>query len=320
MREITTTTVDGGTPTVQVLDFFYDEAGRPFAVKVDGVLYYYITNLQGDVMQIVNSNGTTVATYDYDPYGNIISSTGSIAEINPFRYRGYVYDTETGLYYLQSRYYDPEMGRFINADSYASTGQDILGNNMFTYCLNNPVYYSDQDGDIAVPAFVWTALIDGISSFFCELIKTGSLIEATKSFANTFVVGLISGFFKPIDIIYDIIQAVGVYADCYQSGMSQTDALLVAAGSIAIDQISFGSTGDLLADSMVDLVFGTGLDVMAEGTRSAMKNYSEDNRIVFTPGRNASNISTSTHNNRFKTCGGGKQIFLKTCFSNGWTL
>ncbi len=156
MREITTTTVDGGTPTVQVLDFFYDEAGRPFAVKVDGVLYYYITNLQGDVMQIVNSNGTTVATYDYDPYGNIISSTGSIAEINPFRYRGYVYDTETGLYYLQSRYYDPEMGRFINADAFASTGQGILGNNMFSYCLNNPANYVDMSGENAKALEQWT--------------------------------------------------------------------------------------------------------------------------------------------------------------------
>lgn len=68
---------------MKVLDFFYDEAGRPFAVQVDGVMYYYITNLQGDVMQIVNSNGTAVASYEYDPYGNIISATGSLAEINP---------------------------------------------------------------------------------------------------------------------------------------------------------------------------------------------------------------------------------------------
>ena len=65
---------------------------------------------------------------------------------NPLRYRGYVYDTETGLYYLQSRYYDPEMGRFINADGYASTGQGILGTNMFAYCGNNPVKNIDQLG------------------------------------------------------------------------------------------------------------------------------------------------------------------------------
>ena len=70
----------------------------------------------------------------------------NIAFINPIRYRGYYYDSETGLYYLKSRYYDPETGRFINADGYASTGQGVLGNNMFAYCNNNPVMYSDPSG------------------------------------------------------------------------------------------------------------------------------------------------------------------------------
>ena len=72
---------------------------------------------------------------------------------NPLRYRAYVYDTETSLYYLRSRYYNPAIGRFINADGYVATGQGILGNNMFAYCLNNPVVNLDRDGQIpsAVP-------------------------------------------------------------------------------------------------------------------------------------------------------------------------
>ena len=148
MRQILTVTI-GNSTTTYAMDFFYDASGMPFAVKYNGDLCYYITNLQGDVMSIVDAAGVEVAGYQYDPYGNIISQSGPLAEVNPLRYRGYVYDTETTLYYLQSRYYDPELGRFINADSYASTGQGILGNNMFAYCLNNPVVLVDGSGNAA---------------------------------------------------------------------------------------------------------------------------------------------------------------------------
>ena len=76
----------------------------------------------------------------------MISATGTLAEVNPIRYRGYYYDNETGLYYLQSRYYDPMIGRFVNADGYASTGQSILGYDMYVYCGNNPISNLDSDG------------------------------------------------------------------------------------------------------------------------------------------------------------------------------
>ena len=129
-----------------IIDFFYDESGLPYAMKYNGTAYYYITNLQGDVMRIVDGSQNTVTSYDYDPYGKVISATGTLANINPLRYRGYVYDQETGFYYLQSRYYDPTIGRFINADSYASTGQGIVGNNMFAYCSCCPVRWRDLTG------------------------------------------------------------------------------------------------------------------------------------------------------------------------------
>ena len=140
------------------LTFAYDAAGTPLAVTYNGTAYYYITNLQGDVTGIANSSGTRVVAYTYDAWGNILTTTGSMASTlgahNPLRYRGYVYDTETGLYYLQSRYYDPEMGRFINADAFAATGLGLLSYNMFTYCLNNPVMYVDSLG--AKPfLFIW---------------------------------------------------------------------------------------------------------------------------------------------------------------------
>ena len=109
-----------------VLDFIYDESGKPFALKysTDGATfdtYYYVLNLQGDVVKLIQENGHVVAHYTYDAWGKILDSGGNLAEINPLRYRGYYYDNETGFYYLQSRYYDPANRRFINADGLISS-------------------------------------------------------------------------------------------------------------------------------------------------------------------------------------------------------
>jgi len=135
--------------------FNYDAAGVPVSIVYNGTSYYYVTNLQGDVVGIVNQSGNQLVAYTYDAWGNVLtttgSSAGSLGKYNPLRYRGYVYDTETKLYYLQSRYYNPEWGRFINADAFAATGQGLLGNNMFAYCGNNPVNYCDSSGAFYVP-------------------------------------------------------------------------------------------------------------------------------------------------------------------------
>ena len=140
---------------VRCLDFFYDEAGRPFAMRkyYDSTItaydtFHYVLNAQGDVVQL-NYQGRqdkVYAQYTYDAWGNVLTKSGSYADLNPLRYRGYYYDTETGFYYLQSRYYDPIVRRFINADSYGSTGTGLLGYNMFAYCENNPVNSVDQAG------------------------------------------------------------------------------------------------------------------------------------------------------------------------------
>ena len=149
-----------------VLDFVYDESGRPFALKysTDGTsfkTYYYVLNLQGDVVKLIHYipgfEYESVATYEYDAWGNIASSSGRLAEINPLRYRGYYYDSETGFYYLQSRYYDPVNRRFINADSYASTGQGSIGTNMFAYCNNSPILFVDHDGNDAEAVGWWAS-------------------------------------------------------------------------------------------------------------------------------------------------------------------
>ena len=155
------------------LTFFYDASGNPLSLIHNGTTYYYATNLQGDVVALLNTSGTAVVTYTYDAWGKLLETGGSMAStlgaLNPLRYRGYVYDTETGLYYLQSRYYDPEVGRFINADGLVATGVGLLGNNMFAYCNNNPSNFKDTGGYLPISSGIVSPQISRY-----ELVQTGN--------------------------------------------------------------------------------------------------------------------------------------------------
>ena len=156
--------LDGSTilgeklPDGEYLYYLYDENGVRYGFARGSLLYYYVCNAQGDVVKILTSGGATAAWYEYDAWGNVVSIGGNayVANLNPIRYRGYYYDTETGFYYLNSRYYDPETCRFVNADGYTSTGQGLLGNNMFAYCLNNPVVNEDSNGGIPMQCRIYS--------------------------------------------------------------------------------------------------------------------------------------------------------------------
>ena len=189
-------TIKTNNSLTAVLDFIYDESGKPFALKysTNGTsfeTYYYVLNLQGDVVKLIQANGHVVAQYTYDAWGNV-SSSGRLAEINPLRYRGYYYDNETGFYYLQSRYYDPANRRFINADSYQSTGQGFVGTNMFAYCNNNPITAIDESGK-SVTAIIIGALIcaaiGGIDAYLSAKTSGASTNEALWQGA----IGAVSG-------------------------------------------------------------------------------------------------------------------------------
>ena len=134
------------------MDYFAD--GRPYALTYDGDVYYYIINLQGDVIGLYDEDGNVVVTYDYDVWGYpYVSGTlaNSVGYFNPFRFKCYLFDDDAQLYYLQSRFYDPYIGRFISADAYLVAGDHINSTNMYAYCLNNPVMYWDCDGTAAEP-------------------------------------------------------------------------------------------------------------------------------------------------------------------------
>ena len=132
------------------LFFYYDTENSPVALSYNGKMFYYVKNLQGDIVKILDEDGISYASYVYDSWGNILEEKGEpiLRRLNPLRYRGYVYDEDTAMYYLQSRYYDPTTGRFINADdtAFISSSGTAIGDNIYTYCENNPVNNVDYTG------------------------------------------------------------------------------------------------------------------------------------------------------------------------------
>ena len=150
ITHLTKRTVDeNGAESTEELHFFYDAQSRPAFVEYDGAMYRYVHNLQGDIVAIVDTAGNLVVEYKYDAWGKPISTTGSLkttlGELNPFRYRGYVYDMETRLYYLRSRYYNAERERFISRDSIL-VKNILLQSNLWSYCSNKPLNFEDPSG------------------------------------------------------------------------------------------------------------------------------------------------------------------------------
>lgn len=144
------TVTDNAYYNSYTLYYVYDASGSITGLHYNNQPYYFQKNIQGDILRILDRTGTAVVEYTYDAWGNILSVTGSMAstlgQYNPFRYRGYYYDSETEWYYLNSRYYDPEIGRFINADAFIGANGGLQGYNMFAYCNNNPVMFYDPSG------------------------------------------------------------------------------------------------------------------------------------------------------------------------------
>ena len=149
-----------------ILVFMYDNNGDPFGFICNGTEYYYIKNAQNDVTAIASADGTIIANYYYDPWGKLTEITGDteIAELNPIRYRSYYYDSETEWYYLNTRYYSPELCRFINADNENVTVSNLTrctDKHLYAYCDNNPLVRVDDEGDfwhIVVGAVVGAAI------------------------------------------------------------------------------------------------------------------------------------------------------------------
>lgn len=159
--------------------FSYDANGNVVSVDFNGTEYYYLRNAQGDIVKLIDSTGATKVEYTYDTWGKKVSTTGDLADtlglLQPFRYRGYVYDWETGFYYVSSRYYDPEIGRWINSDNMITTGSDLAGLNLFAYCGNNPVNRVDPSGRFWISAIIKTVVV--VAATIAKVVYT---VKETK--------------------------------------------------------------------------------------------------------------------------------------------
>ena len=258
----------GTGSSAKVLRFSYDASGNVVAVDYSTnngssfTTYYYLRNAQNDIVKIVDNSGSTKVEYIYDSWGTILSVTGSLANTvgadQPFRYRGYVYDTETQWYYLQSRYYNPAACRFISADVLLSTGQGVLGHNSFAYCLNNPVNGFDSNGCCFCPNNVMVA--DDCSNKRTLSRKSQDCISAILE-----TVGLTFDDFAMVSDYYQYLLAKDiVFMEATDNGVQSIDGptdsrkigALISVGLFAVGFISGNPyvTAGLTAISIIGFV------------------------------------------------------------------
>ena len=203
---------------IRTIYYVYDANGQPVGMKYNGVQYWYQKNMQGDVVRILNASGAEVVSYAYDAWGKVLSVSGSLSSTvgaaNPFRYRGYYYDTETGWYYLNSRYYDPNVGRFLspdNANLLLASPRALTDKNLYAYCDNNPVMRTDDNGDfwhIAVGGLLG-GLIGGIAQVASNIIEGENAFDGVGA---AFISGAASGALAStgVGIVGSIVGNAGI--------------------------------------------------------------------------------------------------------------
>ena len=202
--------------------------------------------MQDDVLAIVDAANNVVGNYTYDAWGKVLSVTGEIAEINPIRYRGYYYDTETGLYYLNSRYYDPEIGRFVNADGELSgNGGSILGYNLFAFCFNNPINMEDSMGQ-------WPKWLSGalnIVSGVAQMVA-GAALGVFTSWTG---IGAVAAGFLIINGAAMASKGVGQIVNSVTKSNVMREDNIVRTGVKKVGQAIGGKTGAKVAGSVYDI-------------------------------------------------------------------
>ena len=266
-----------------------DESGSLLSMEYGGIMYYYGKNLQGDILRLVDGNGKTATEYEYDSWGSLTAvkgengedirnEAGHIGNINPFRYRGYYYDSETGFYYLGSRYYDPEVGRFISADT-----TDILGasgnlydKNLYAYCDNNPVMRKDLDGQCWITVGIMAvggvigATFSAVGSAVTQQSLTGTV--NWKSVAVAAASGFISGAVaaSPLGIGWQIGIGAGLGA------VSYTADCKVNKQVVTVDDLAFSA----LAGGVAGFVGGPGVNQDMVLTKTIQTSIKTVNRMA----------------------------------------
>lgn len=229
------------------LEFFYGADGL-VAIKYGGLPYLCRKDMLGNILALLDSSGNVVVQYKYDAWGNhtvtdangnAITDANHIGNLNPFRYRGYYFDCETGFYFLQTRYYDPEVGRFLNMDSveYADP-ESVNGINLYSYCINDPVNYYDPSGHFIISLIIGLAI-------------TGAAIGGAVSGVSAYNNGARG---------WDVVGAVA-------AGAVVGGAIGAAAGAMAAGGVALISGGASMISS--GLAAGGGMLALAGGGTAA---------------------------------------------------
>ena len=263
--------------------FSYDESGAPIGIRIGSTDYYYGRNAQGDIEELYEWKVTPggdeyaelVATYEYDPWGkllavkdadgNAITSSGHAAIKNPLRYRGYYYDIDSGFYYLQSRYYDPQIGRFINADEQIPTN-DLSSLSLFAYCGNNPVNRLDPKGDAW---WHWAVAAVAVVALVAASVVTCGGAAAAAGTAAAIVMGSCTAVPTSAAIITGAaVGASAAFAGSAAAAAASSKSLdeFAEQGETALANTTIGIAGGALAgySNSVSYCFVAGTPVVAE--------------------------------------------------------
>ena len=265
--------------------YIYDDTGSPIGMKYRtsayavGVFdtYFFEKNLQGDIIAIYDQYGSQIGTYKYDAWGALTWSCASgtsafeyslVYNLNPFRYRGYIYDFETGLYYLQSRYYNPNWGRFLNADGILNGNGDIIGYNLYAYCSNNPIMGYDPFGEWNWGSFISAVVVVAVAT------ATVALAVATMGTALGVAAPVVTAAVK-MSIVGGVLAGVTEVANqiAEEGEVKDIDAVysetMTGGAEAAVDSITGG------ASKFVNLM-ATGLTSVAMSSAYDFSNGSSD--------------------------------------------
>ena len=273
--------------------YLYDGSGQLMAIRYKGADHYYIRNGLMTITGLIDANGTAVVNYRYDSWGILTGITGSmvgtLGKDNPYRFKGYYYDEETGMYYLKSRYYQPEICRFISADNedvLIDTHVDLANKNLYLYCDNNPILKADEEGQIAdwlVSAALGAAVNVAASFIIAQAMGQDFGVKDVAVAAMTGALGgglgVVLKYGKYVNAVFN---GVFVGSVAYRSGASLEAALITGGIAALFSASGIGDlaglelvkdghivVGNVVATGSIDLVVNTGYTGMASAVSAA---------------------------------------------------
>ncbi len=262
--------------------YTYDVDGTLISMNYQGVEYYYMSNLQGDIIGMIDGSGNIVVKYSYDAWGNILyqwTSITNLDDINPYRYRGYRYDEETNLYYLNARYYDPSIARFISADDVSFISDDQASSiNLYAYSLNNPVMYSDFSGNM--PEWLENTLVIGGVALLIAGIAMAALFTGGLAGAALMAVAFSTGIGAYNGLTTAIEDGTSIAAGVLSGGLKGLATGVAIGLGIMTGGGAFSALGGLAAfGGSLAVNFGAGIGCYAIDSKMNNRGFSWNSAI-----------------------------------------